>query len=195
MAAWWLVAATRAADRTSQRRRQLRAALATVLIGGLGASLRFLPVLGDIDPWVGISLLAVSIALAGYAVFAAAIFFAPAVASRAFWQSLITGFALAVLVAMTLAVDAAGRELAGLDVPLFTGLALVVAVAVYEPMTARLRAATAGGPRNAARERLLRAMGQSALATQPAAAGVEPALVRLGGDARRQRLRGRRPGR
>ena len=180
VAAWWLVAATRAADRTSQRRRQLQAALATVLIGGLGASLRFLPVLGDIDPWVGISLLAVSIALAGYAVFAAAIFFAPAVASRAFWQSLITGFALAVLVAMTLAVDAAGRELAGLDVPLFTGLALVVAVAVYEPMTARLRAATAGGPRNAARERLLRAMGQSALATQPAAAGVEPALVRLG---------------
>lgn len=179
VAAWWLLQATRAADRSSQRRRQLRAALATILIGGLGASLRFLPVLGDLDPWIGVSLVALSIALAAYAVFAAAIFFEPAVASRAFWQSLLGGVALAVLVAGTLAADAAGRTLAGLDVPLFTALALVVAIAVYEPVVVRIRAATAGGQRNAARERLLRALGQSSLATQPAAAGVEPALERL----------------
>ena len=181
LAVAWLLEATRAAERRSQRRRQLRVALATVLIGAVGASLRFLPVIGNLDSWIGLSFVAVALVLAAYAVFAAAIFFDSTVATRAFWTSLLGGLLLAVLVAFTLAIDTAGRELAGLDVPLFTGLALVVAVAVYEPVTARLKVASAGNPAEVARQRLLTALGGSALVVQPAAAGIEPALEHLAG--------------
>src|SRR3954467_287210 len=179
VATFWLIDAPRAADRGSQRRRELRAALATVLIGTVGASLRFLPVVGDADAWIGVSLVAVAIVLAAYAVFAAAIFFASTVASRAFWTSLLAGVGLAAVLALTLAIDAAGRSLAGLDVLLFTGLALIVAVAVYEPLAARVRAFTANGPRDLDRQRLLHALGRSTLAAQSAESGVVPALERL----------------
>ena len=80
---------------------------------------------------------------------------------------------------MTFAADVVGRVIGGMDVPIFTGLALIVAVALYEPLSVRIRAITADGPRDLARQQLLRALGESTFTTQPAAASIEPALERL----------------
>ena len=59
------------------KRRQLRAALATIGMAGLGASLRFLPVIGDADRWIGTSFITLAVVCAAYAVFAAGISSAP----------------------------------------------------------------------------------------------------------------------
>ena len=84
LGAGWLLRAMRARDVGPLRRRQLRAALATILLAGFGASLRFLPMIGDADRWIGTSFITLAVVCATYAVFAAGIFFGPAVAARAF---------------------------------------------------------------------------------------------------------------
>lgn len=180
LAAIWLLRASRAPDAVPFRRRQLRAALATVATGAIGASLRFLPGIGEADAWVGVSFVTLAVVFATYTVFSAGIFFGPAVADRAFRVTLLGGLALFAVVAILVGIETASRSYVGLDAPLFTALGLVVTVALYEPLAARLRrVVSGGGPRAVARERLLRALGQTALTAGPAAAGVEPALARL----------------
>jgi DNA-binding SARP family transcriptional activator len=108
------------------------------------------------------------------------VFFAPDVAGKAFWTSLGLGLGLFLLVGLLVAVDTASRSLLGLDLPLLTAMALVVTIAVYEPAATWLRTRLRDrSPRAIARERLLRALGQSALTAHAADAGVQPALVRL----------------
>lgn len=178
-AAVWLILAWRRAEPATLRRWQLLAALATVVVGTIGALLRILPVIGDADAWIGVSFIALALVLAAFAVFSAGIFFGTSVAGRAFASSLVGGAVLTLLVGGLLAVDTASRQVVGIDVPLFTGLALVVAVALYEPITARMRTVLDGTPRGIARSRLFRALGRSGLGAQPATAGVGPALQRL----------------
>ena len=176
----WLVQALLASERDTLRRRQLRALLVTVGAGALGGSIRILPVLGETDPWIGVSLVTLAMVLAGYAVFSAGIFFPSDVAGRAFWATLALGVGVFVLVGGLLAVDTASSRILGLDLPIFTALVLVVAIAIYEPMAAWLRSQVgARSPRTIARERLLRALGQSTLTGHAADAGVQPALTRL----------------
>jgi DNA-binding SARP family transcriptional activator len=153
----------------------------TVVVAAVGGSIRFLPVLGETDPWIGISLVAVAMALAAAAVLPAGVFFAPDVAGRAFWTSLGLGLGLFLLVGALVAVDTASRRLLGLeDLPLLAGLALVVTIAVYEPAAGWIRARLRDrSPAAIARARLLRALGQSTLTAQAADAGVQPALTRL----------------
>jgi DNA-binding SARP family transcriptional activator len=109
------------------------------------------------------------------------VFFAPEVAGRAFWTSLGLGLGLFLLVGVLVAVDTASRRLLGLeDLPLLTALALVVTIAVYEPAAGWIRARLRDrSPGAVARERLLRALGQSSLTAQASDAGVQPALARL----------------
>jgi hypothetical protein len=207
----WLVDAARS-EAGSARRRQLAAAIATVAAGTVGAALRVTPVISENDAWIGVSLVSAAIVLATYAVFSAGIFFGPAVAGRAFRTSILGGVALLGLVLLLLALDAVGRSFTGLDAPLLPVLALVVAIAIYEPVAARLRPIFTEGGMSAARARVLRALGQPALTARPAEAGVAPALQRLaqaldvdrsrGGAAGRRdrssdpaRCRGPRPGR
>lgn len=178
--AWWLVRASRGAEAGTLRRRQLRATLVTILAGGFGASLRFLPGIGDADAWIGVSFVTLAIVLATYAVFSAGIFFGPAVAGRAFATSILGGLVLFAVVASLFAIEAVSQVATGIDLPLFTALALVIAAAVYEPVAAGVRNRFAvGGATNAARDRLLRAIGAPGQLVRPAEAGVGPAMARL----------------
>jgi DNA-binding SARP family transcriptional activator len=178
LGAYWLIRAWGQAGGDA-RRRQLGAALATVAAGALGAAMRVVPGLSDTDAWIGVSLVTLSVVLAAFAVLSAGIFFGSTVAGRAFRTSIAGGVALVALVVALLGLDALGREFTGLEIPLLPLLALVVAVAIYEPLSARLRPMLAAGGRAAARDRLLRILGQPGLTARPAAAGVGPALQRL----------------
>jgi hypothetical protein len=176
----WLVEAYRRARSDASRRRQLGVTLATVAVGALGGIIRLLSVVGATDPWIGVSLVTLAMILAASVVFSAGVFFAPEVAGRAFWTSLGLGLGLFLLVGLLLAVDAASRHVLGLDLPLLTILALVVTVAVYEPVAAWARSRLGGrSPAAAARERLLATLGQPRLGAQAASAGVQPALARV----------------
>ncbi len=180
LGATWLLRALRDVGPGSLRRRQLLAALATIFAGGIGAALRILPGISDEEPWIGVSFVTLAIVLATYAVLSAGIFFGPTVAGRAFRTSLVGGLALVALVAAILALDAIGRQVFGLDLPLLMAMSVVILVAVYEPVAARVRPLLAGGgPGIASRDRLLRALGQADITPRPAEEGVQPALHRL----------------
>jgi DNA-binding SARP family transcriptional activator len=175
-----LLQAHRSTHAPDPRRRQLEVTVATVVVAAVGGSIRFLPVLGDTDPWIGISLVAVAMILAAAAVLPAGVFFAPEVAGKAFWASLGLGLGLFLLVGAMVAVDTASRKVLGLDLPLLTALALVITIALYEPAATWLRTRFRDrSPGGIARERLMRALGQPALMAQAADAGVQPALARL----------------
>lgn len=176
----WLLAALRATPPADPRRRQLGATLATVVVATVGGSIRFLPVLGDTDPWIGISLVALAMILATAAVLPAGVFIAPELAGRAFWTSIGLGIGLFLLVGIVLALETASRTILGLDLPLLTTMVLIVTIALYEPAATWLRTRLRDrSPSALARQRLLRALGQSTLTTQAADAGVQPALSRL----------------
>ena len=180
LGAAWLMRAMRARDAGQLRRRQLGAAMATILLAGFGASLRFLPVIGDADPWIGTAFITLAVVCASYAVFAAGIFFGPAVAARAFRTSVLGGAVVAALIAVLLAIDVLSSRLMGLDGPFFPVLGLVVIAALYGPLGWRLRGRVMGGGSPVvARDRLLHALGERELAVSPASAGVQPALAHV----------------
>ena len=175
----WLVSAARRAEHGTFRRRQVEAALLMVVVGTLGALLRFLPVIGQLDPWIGVSMVALSLFIATYAVLPVGIFSTSSVTGRAFATSVIGGR------------DRHGHRrgarsrstrssnvLLGLGLPLFTGLFVITAMALYEPAMQWVIEFGAS-PRTVARERLLRAMGRPLITVQPASAGVGPALERV----------------
>ena len=178
--AGWLLAALRSTGADAFRRRQLLAALTTVLAAGLGASLRFLPVISNADRWIGTSFITVSVLSASYAVFASGIFFGPTVAARAFRASVIGAVLVVALVVLLAATELFSERYLGLEGPFLPALGLVVAVAVYGPASSRFGGlVTGGGSLAAARDRLLRALGEPPLTARPAGAGVQPALARL----------------
>ena len=176
----WLIGAFRRAKSDVRRRRQLGLTLATVAVGALGGIIRVLSVVNATDPWIGVSMVTISMILSASVVFSAGVFFAPEIAGRAFWRSLAFGLALFLLVGALLVVDAASRRLLGLDLPLLTTMALVITIAVYEPAATWGRARLGGrSPTALARDRLLRALGQPSLDAREARAGVQPALTRV----------------
>lgn len=68
LGAAWLIAAMRDAPAGGLRRRQLIAAIATLVAGGFGAALRMVPGAVDEEPWVGATFVTLAILLATYAV-------------------------------------------------------------------------------------------------------------------------------
>ena len=180
LGAGWLLRAMRTRDLGPLRRRQLRAALATIGMAGLGASLRFLPVVGDADRWIGTSFITLAVVCASYAVFAAGIFFGPAVAARAFRTTVLGGATVGALIIVLFGIEVLSSNVLGLESPFFPMLALVVIAALYGPLASRLRRRANGGtPGAVARDRLLRVLGERELAVSPAAAGVKPALAHV----------------
>ena len=174
----WLVSAARRAEHGTFRRRQVEAALLMVVVGTLGALLRFLPVIGQLDPWIGVSMVALSLFIATYAVLPVGIFSTSSVTGRAFATSVIGGATVTVIVGALIAIDTVSNVLLGLGLPLFTGLFVITAMALYEPAMQWVMEFGAS-PRTVARERLLRAMGRPLITVQPASAGVGPALERV----------------
>jgi hypothetical protein len=178
--AGWLLDAFRRTTTDGPRRRQLGVTLATVAVGAIGGIIRLLSVVSQTDPWIGVSLVTAAMILSASVVFSSGVFFAPEVAGRAFWRSLALGLGLFLLVGALLVVDAASRSFLGLDLPLLTILALVITIAIYEPVATWIRSRLAGGsPAAAARWRLQTAIGQPALTPQAASAGVQPAITRV----------------
>ncbi|MEO8470261.1 MAG: histidine kinase N-terminal 7TM domain-containing protein [Chloroflexota bacterium] len=175
-----LVRAYRGAHQGEARRRDFGVTLATVAIGAIGGSIRILNVVGQTDAWVGVSMITIAMILSASVVFSGGVFFEPEVADRAFRRSLSTGIGLFALVGALLVVDAASRSILGLDAPLFIVLTLVIAVAMYEPVSSWSRARLGGrSPSVLARDRMLAALRGPGLLTRAADAGVQPALARL----------------
>ena len=174
----WILAALRVAGQDDARRRQLLAALATVAVGATGGVIRIVPGLADTDPWIGVTLVTVAMALAAYAVFAAGLFLAPDVAGRAFRYSLISGLAITVLVAALIGADWVTQRMLGINLPILSGLALVFTIALIDPVTERFRRLI-GTDGDAASDRLLRALGRDIMTAQRPDRAIGPALARL----------------
>ena len=162
------------------RQVQVGIMLAAMTLAGFGGSLRVFDALLHTDAWVGVSMISISMVLMASVVFSPGFFFAPRVATPAFWTSLGTGIGLFALIAVLLLADDVSRRFLGLDVPLPTVFVLVVIIALYEPALAWARMRVRGHTSaELARERLLRAIGPSAASQRPAEADLQPALTRL----------------
>ena len=175
----WIWTALRRSGDDASRRRSLLAALATVAVGAVGAVIRILPGPADSDPWIGVSLVTVAMVLAAYAVFAAGVFLAPGMADRAFRYSLVGGLAITVYVALLIGVERLTQNLLGINLPIVTGLALVVTIALFEPISERFRGFIGGSEGNAASDRLLRALGKDIFTAQRPDRAIGPSLARL----------------
>jgi DNA-binding SARP family transcriptional activator len=177
---YWIIRGLLAAGDDLGRRRQLIATLATVFAGTVGGVLRILPGVSASDPWIGVSLVMLAMVLAAYAVFAQGVFMAPDVAGRAFNYTMLLGVGVTVLVAALVGLERLTQTVLHVDVPIVSGLALVVTIALLGPITEFVRAALRGrSPRERAYDRLLSALGEELLTAQRPEGAVEPALARL----------------
>jgi DNA-binding SARP family transcriptional activator len=177
---YWIIRALLAAGEDDARRRQLLATLATVFVGTVGGVLRILPGISESDPWIGVSLVTLAMVLAAYAVFAQGLFMSADVAGRAFNYTLLVGLGVTGFVALLVALESATRSLLHVDLPIVTGLAVVVIIALLGPITDRIRTALRSrSPRDRAYDRLLRALGEELLTAQRPESAVVPALARL----------------
>ncbi len=175
----YLVAGLRQAGADRARRRQLAFATLTVVLGVIGGMLRIVPEELGGPRWVGVSLIAIATVLATYAVVAQHVFLAPEVAGRAVRWSLVAGLGVVVYVATLVLLEEATARLLGIDFPIITPLALVVTLALFEPISDLLRTRTAASPRAAARDRLLGALGMGSMPRQEPDVALGPALDRL----------------
>ena len=179
-ALYWIVRALAGAGADLARRRQLLAALMTVAVGALGGILRFLPGPADSDPWLGVSLVTVAVILAAYAVFAQGVFLSPEIAVQAFRYSIVIGVGVTLYVAALIGLESWTQDLLAIQLPMVTGLALVVTLALFDPIAGWARRVIRGrSVRETAYDRLLQALGQDVLTAQRPEGAVEPALARL----------------
>lgn len=176
----WIILALRAADRDIARRRQLQVALLTVGLGAAGGVLRFTPPFSDSDPWLGVSLVTAAVVMAAYAVFAQRIFFSADVAAKTFRYSVVAGLLVTGFVVVVVGLDRAAREAMAVELPIVTTMVLVATIALFEPVSERIREWISGrSRREIAYERLLRALGDPLVSNHDPTHAVEPALARL----------------
>lgn len=180
LAITWIVIAMRGAGTDLARRRQLQIALVTVGLGAIGGIARFTPPLSDTDRWVGVSIIALTVVVAAYAVFAQRIFFPADVAAKTFRYSAVAGLVVTAYVGVLVGADRLARGLLAIELPIVTALALVVTIALFEPAADRVRRWITGRTgREAAYDRMLRALGESILTAQRPTNAIAPALARL----------------
>ncbi len=175
----WVALAIRDVGPDRARRRQLQVTLLALVVGTIGGVLRIAPPFSDNDPWIGVSLVTLSLVLASYAVFAQGIFFAPEIAGRAFRLSVLAGLGVTLYVGILLGLDSVVRRALAIDIPIVIGLALVATVAVFEPAAARVRQSLSSGEGDPTYDRLLRALGEGVLTTRRPEDAIEPALGQL----------------
>ena len=175
----YLLIGLRAAGDDRARRRQLLFALATMVLGVIGGMARILPEELGGPRFVGVSLVAVAIVLATYAVLSQHMFVAADVAGRAVRWSLIAGLGIVFYVGALVLLEGAASEVLAIDFPLVTTLAVVVTLALFDPVAERVRQLTAGTAGQVDQARLLVALGKDAMLAQDPEQAVEPALARL----------------
>ncbi|MDQ2675065.1 MAG: hypothetical protein M3Y40_10465, partial [Chloroflexota bacterium] len=161
------------------RRRQLQFAIATIALGILGGTARILPPDLGGPRWFGVSLVAVATVMATYAVVAQHLFVSASVAGRAIRWSLLGGMAVVVYVAGLVILDRATADALSIDLPIVTALAVVITIALFEPISDRVQRALAGTTREVDHARLVQALGGDPLVAQRPEAAVRPALARL----------------
>lgn len=178
---WWVWLAWRASLRTGAGREQLTALLAAAVCAAVGGLATIL--LADLGhpEWPGTTLIAVSLGLATYAVFAQGLFRDAGAARRSFSYSLSAGVLTAGYVALLLGLERLSRHALKTDTPLVTALAIVLTIALFDPLRARIVALAT--PRSARRDRahrrLMRALGDELLTVQRPRAAIQPALAQL----------------
>lgn len=175
----WIAAALQTAGGDRARRRGLTAALATVIVGAAGGVIRFLPGPADTDPWIGVSLVTLAMVLAAYAVFAQGVFLAPEVAGRAFRYSVAIGLGVTIYVAALVGLERLSARVLSIDLPVVTALAIVVTIALFDPIANRARDLLDGSTDGATSARLLRLLGRDLMTAQRPESSVQPALERL----------------
>jgi DNA-binding SARP family transcriptional activator len=175
----YLVAGLRESGEDRARRRQVQFALATVVLGVIGGMARILPEEIGGPRWVGVSIVAVAIVMATYAILAQHVFVAADVAGRAVRGSLFAGLGVVVYVGALVGLEATASRVLAIDLPIVTALAVVVTLALFDPIADRVQALLAGTPRAAAEERLLQALGSDPMLAQNPEQAVEPAVARL----------------
>lgn len=161
------------------RRRQLMFAMATVALGVIGGMMRILPEDLGGPRWLGVSIVAGATVMATYAVLAQHFFIAPDVAGRAVRWSLFAGLGIVAYVAALVLLEEVAEQVLSIQFPLVTALAVVVTLALFEPVSEWLRELAAGSPSAAARARLLQALGSDQVLAQDPDRAVGPALDRL----------------
>ena len=175
----WVALAIRDVGPDRARRRQLQVTLLALVVGTIGGVLRIAPPFSDSDPWIGVSVVTLSVVLASYAVFAQGIFFAPEIAGRAFRLTALAGVGVTLYVGILLGLDSVARRVLAIDLPIVIGLALVATVAVFEPVAAWVRLWLGAGEGDAAYDRMLRALGAGVLTARRPEDSIEPALGQL----------------
>jgi DNA-binding SARP family transcriptional activator len=175
----YLVGALRRAGGDRSRQRQLQFALATVILGVLGGTLRILPADIGGPPWIGVSLVATAIVLATYAVVAQHVFLAAHAAGRAVRWSLVAGVGIVAYVGGLLLLDAVAERYLAIDIPIVSALAIVVTLALFDPIADRVRQFTAGSAKEAAEAHLMVAMGSSPMLQGESGIALDAALARL----------------
>ncbi len=176
----WVAKALRPPGLAVDRRRHLRAVLAMVVASTLGGGIRILPIIGQSDPWIGVSFITLAVVIAAYVVVSGGVFFASGVAGRAFRETLALGLLAFALVAVLVGLDVGVRTMLGINAPLVTAISFVVVIALYEPVARLVQGRLSErSPQAVARQELMRAVGQPRFTAQPADAGVRPAIARL----------------
>lgn len=176
----YLVASLRRAGDDRARQRQLQVAFATVVLGVIGGMLRILPEGLGGPKWVGVSIVALAMVTAAYAVLAQHLFLAAEAAGRAFRWSIVMGLGVVAYVAGLVLLDRAAAAWLGLDLPLILALAIVVTIVLLDPISdwAGQWLAERSG-RDAVQTRLLRALGDDIITVQRPDRALVPALARL----------------
>ncbi len=178
-AMYWIARALPAARDDTARRRQLFALLATVVVGAMGGTLRFLPGPADAAPWLGVGFVSLGMVVAAYAVLAEGVFLSPEIAGRAFRYSLVVGLGVIVYVGLVIGLERGARELFAVDLPIVTALALVATIALVDPVASWLRSVlTARAGLDPSLARLRRALGADLTTSTPETV-VGPALARV----------------
>ena len=175
----YLAMGLREAGEDRARRRQLQFALATVMLGVVGAMARILPQEIGGPPWIGVTIVAAATVLAAYAVISQHLFVAADVAGRAVRGAVLAGLAIVAYVGMLVVLETLVARVLSINFPIVTALAVVVTLALFDPMTELWRRLTADSQRDADAERLHVALGGDPLLAQGPAQAIEPALARL----------------
>lgn len=175
----YLVIGLREAGPDRTRRRQLTVAVATVTLGVVGGMMRILPEDIGGPRWLGVSIVAIATIMAAYAVLSQHIFVAAEVAERAVRWSVLAGLGVVAYVALLVGLEEVTSELLSIDLPIVTALAIVVTIALFDPVSERLRSLITGSEPEIARVRLVQAIGGDTLLSQNPKRSMEPALERV----------------
>jgi DNA-binding SARP family transcriptional activator len=181
LAIWWSYRAFAGAQADRARRGQTGAGLATGGVATVGGSLRRLPQAYGGPKWIGVSLVAVAILMATYAVLSQGVFLAPRAARQAYRYSLLGGLAVVIYVGLLFGAETVVQRLLHVDLPIFTALVVVGTIGLFEPIRERLSrvAAPSGSSDEAAYRQLERALDPNALASQPPEVSIQPAIERV----------------